>query len=359
MERGLSLSQLAHKLAEQEREKHDFIAPTKLAAMSTDATQVAILENVGTTEEEYGNPYEVGELAHDQIAARLQIPTKFYRRMRQDHPEILAGTVNHLWQHEPAEAMFRTLGGRVRAVLSDRYNRIENGDIARVVLPVLMDKANELRPIACEVTEKRLYMQFVSERVKGDVKVGDAVQAGVTISNSETGHGAVSVRAMVWRLWCKNGAIAPDGNFRAHHVGRRIGADEDLNDIFADDTRRADDTAIMLKVRDHVKAALDEVQFGKRLDKLRALTEGPKLADPVAAVKVLSKKLEFSDAEGTDILRQLIEGADITPYGVMNAVTFQAHATPSFDRAIEFEAAGGKLLEFSRADWKEITEAKQ
>lgn len=360
MERGLSLAQLAQKLAEQEAQKHDFIASTSLAAMSTDANLIAVQETIdGEGNRDYGKPFEVNDLAHDQIAARLQIPAKFYRRMRHDHPEVLAGTVNHLWAAEPADAMFRTMNGRVRAVLSDRYNRIENGEIARVVLPVLMDKGNELRPVACEVTERRLYMQFVSERVKGDVKVGDTVQAGVTISNSETGHGAVSVQAMAWRLWCKNGAIAPTGNFRVHHVGRRISAEEDLNSIFSDETRRADDTALMLKVRDTVLAALDEVHFAKQIEKLQALATGAKLADPVAAVQVLSKKMDFSDTEGTDILRQLIEGADLTPYGVLNAVTFQAHAAPSFDRAIDFEAAGGKMIEFTKADWKEITEAKQ
>jgi len=39
-----------------------------------------------------------------------------------------------------------------------------------------------------------------------------------------------------------------------------------------------------------------------------------------------------------------------------NAIT-QAHTVPSYDRAVEFEQTGDRLIDLSRNDWREILEA--
>ena len=56
---------------------------------------------------------------------------------------------------------------------------------------------------------------------------GDIVQAGVMISNSEVGLGAVSIQPLVYRLVCTNGMIVNDMGERRHHVGRQAKAVED------------------------------------------------------------------------------------------------------------------------------------
>ena len=248
--------------------------------------------------------------------------------------------------------MLRTLGGDLRAFLSDRYQRIDNAEIAEVVLPVLAD-IPDVRIVSSEVTDRRLYIQAVSPRTEGEVKRGDVVQAGVVVSNSEIGMGSVSVSALIWRLICGNGLISSD-KFRAYHVGRQVADSEAL---WADDTRKADDRAVLLKVRDMVRQAVDAVKFRERIAQMTGLVTANVTGDPAKAVEVLAKTIGATDAERGGILASLIRGGDLSAWGLLNAVTAQAHDVASYDRAVEFEAAGGQLLDLPSNEWRRILEA--
>ncbi len=359
MKTGLSLNELAAKITAMQALKRDFIAPTETLTMQVQRNErfrgddqapaptiVLELPREGT--------FPILETAHDQIGARLNIPSKYYDRMRTSAPDLLATNVNAWFRHAPEKRMVRTLGGDARAFLSNRYQRIENEEIANVALPVLMD-IPEVKIVSCEVTDRRMYIQATTPRVVGEVKRGDVVQAGVIISNSEIGHGAVSVSPMIYRLVCLNGMVCPDGKLRGYHVGGRVDSSEEL---WADDTRRADDRAILLKVRDTVRAAVGEATFADRLAKMRGLTDARVTGSPEKAIEVLAQKLpNISDTEQGSILRALIQGADLSAWGMLNAVTAAAHDAKSYDRAVEFESMGGALLELPATEWKRVLEA--
>ena len=57
------------------------------------------------------------------------------------------------------------------------------------------------------------------------------------------------------------------------------------------------------------------------------------------------------------MLRALVSGADLTGYGLVNAVTHYSQQVEDYDRATEFEALGGKLIELSAPEWKGLAEA--
>jgi len=348
MQTGLQLPDLARRLHELRERKHDFIAPTNaLQAVPVDgAVKIHVPER--------GESFALRQSAHDQIAGVLGIPGKYYNRMRADAPELLAANINEWLGRSTDRRMVRTIGGEMRALLSDRYQRIENEEIAAAVLPILMSTPG-IEVTSCQVTDQRMYIQATTPAVRGDVRVGDTVQAGVAISNSEIGQGAVSIRAMIWRLVCKNGAIAPDGRFAARHVGRRISADDDLNAIFSDEAKAADDRAILLKARDVVRASLDEAQFGKTLEKLRGLTE-PKIGgDPNRTIEVLAQKVGITEKERGGLLSALISGGDTSAWGLINAVISLAHGG-DYDRAVELEQIGGSMIDLSAREWREILE---
>lgn len=90
---------------------------------------------------------------------------------------------------------------------------------------------------------------------------------------------------------------------------------------------------------------------------MQGLTESHVTGNPANVVEVLAKKVNASLDEQGGILRALIEGGDLSAWGLLNAVTAQAHTARSYDRAVEFEAAGGQLLDLSPKDWKEVLEA--
>lgn len=347
MMKGLTLKQLTERVFGDRELKRDYITDTRMAHMLVQGDGKLALRIKDEGE------FPMRPLAHDQLGARLKIPAAYYDRMLRDDPELLATNVNSWMTRNPETRMVRTFAGDARAILSDRYQRIDHHEIAEVALPILA-KIPDAQFVSSEITEQRMYIQVVSPRVKGEVAVGDAVQAGVIISNSEVGAGAVKVQRLVWRLRCKNGMVCPDGSFRAYHVGRQI---EDNADLWRDDTRKAEDRAILLKVRDMVTAAVDQTKFDEQLIRMRALTSVKVTGNPVKAVEVLAQKIGMSEAEQGGILRSLIDGGDLTAWGVLNAVTAQAHTATNYDRAVDLETAGGALLAMERDAWKEVLEA--
>ena len=87
------------------------------------------------------------------------------------------------------------------------------------------------------------------------------------------------------------------------------------------------------------------------------MTEGKIVGDPAKAVEVLARKVGANETEKGGILRSLIEGGDLSRWGIVNAITHQAHEAVTYDRAVEFEAMGGMLVELPRDEWKEGREA--
>jgi len=347
MMKGISLVELATKIEANKAHKKDFLAPTTGLRMLTEG-----VEQPELVIPDQGH-FPIQPVAHTQLAEYLGIPGRYYDKMREQTPALLAENVNTWLSTRKDTRMVRTLRGNARAFLSNSYNRIEHEEISEVALPVLL-KVPGISVVSAEITERRLYIQATTDRIQGEVKKGDVVQAGVVISNSEIGYGAVSVAAMDWRLWCLNGAIAAN-KFRAYHVGRRI---EDNAALWSQETLRADDRAVLLKVRDMVAAAVDAVQFNLRLDRMKELAGEAKVTgDPATVVKVLATKVGASEGEQGSILRSLIEGGDLSAWGLINAVTAQAHTARSYDRAVEFEVAGGSLIDLPNTAWKEILAA--
>lgn len=358
MLKGLTLRELGLKINEQRKLAKDFIVPNDRLTMD-------IVENTGRLVPML-NLHGAGEenklitpLAHDQIGGYLGIPGRYYDRMLAEHPELLAENVNTWLQtrkknEEPEKRMVRTMGPSARAFLSNRYQRIDNWEILEVALPILMQLPN-VKIVSCEATEKRLYIQAVTPAVEGEIKKGDVVQAGVIISNSEVGCGSVSVSSVIWRLVCLNGMKGMD-RLRANHIGRAV---EDSEQLWSDDTRRTDDRLVLMKVRDMVKAAVDVTRFNKNIERLRELSGVEiKASSVVSAIEVLAPKIGANESEKNGILAALIEGKDLSAWGLINAVTAQAHTAGNYDRAIDIEQMGGDMLNFSPRDWKQIVEAE-
>lgn len=252
--------------------------------------------------------------------------------------------------------MLRTLDGSVRAVLSDRYRRLDNFELAESVLPILQ-QVPELRFESMELTETRMYLKCVTPRLSCEMAPGDIVQAGVVISNSEVGLGMLSIQPLLYRLVCRNGLIAADRALRKTHVGRAVGQDEEPGQVFQDDTLRADDRAFFLKVRDVVQATVSEGTFQQVAHKLRHTRGIPISGNPVRSIEVLGQRHSLNEGERAGVLRHLISGGDLSGYGLVNAVTHFSQEVVSYDRATELEALGGKLIDQSASDWKALAQA--
>lgn len=352
MKQGKSLEELAAELTRQNAQKRDFIADTRELHM-TDGLQV-LIGGSGAARAEAGQPggYEATTHAHHQIAERAGIPTKYYDRMRAEAPQLLARNVNHWWDTNPERRMVRTLDGRARAFLSSKFRPLDNFDLMEAILPALLQGG--CRVESCEVTEARLYLKVVSERITDQVSVGEIVQGGLSISNGETGCGALNIELLLWELRCKNGMIA-SRLARKAHLGRAQ-TDVSAVELWTDKTRQITDAAFWAQVRDTVRGSLQDESFRAVLDGVKRAAGQP-FANPVKAVEVLAKVAGLTEAEGGGILKHLAEGGEMHRWGLARAVTRYAQDVESYDRATELERLGGQVIELPPTDWQRMAEA--
>ena len=80
-------------------------------------------------------------------------------------------------------------------------------------------------------------------------------------------------------------------------------------------------------------------------------------ARDVATVEVLANRYTLNDTERAGVLRHLIIEGDLSGYGLVNAVTHYSQDVEDYDRATEFEALGGKLIELAPTEWKGLAHA--
>ena len=120
----------------------------------------------------------------------------------------------------------------------------------------------------------------------------------------------------------------------------------------------ADDRAFFLKVRDVVQAAVSEATFRQTAQKLQRTLNIPLTGDPVQTVEVLAQRYTLNEQERSGVLRHLITGGMHCPaYGLVNAVTHFSQEVEDYDRATEFEALGGRLIQLAPADWQGLAQA--
>lgn len=268
MKTGRNLQEVLVELDRQNKAKQDFISPAQGMRLREDGHTFEL--NHLTTDRQM--TFGTTSLFHRQVASALGIPAKYYDLMQSQKPELLAENVNAWFADRTSSYMVRSMdygsGQVARALLSERYRRIDNMEIATSVLPLFAGN-DQYEVMSCEVTENRLYLKVVNHRLEMEVRKGDIVQAGVMISNSEVGLGAVSIQPLVYRLVCTNGMVVNDMGERRHHVGRQAKAVEDSFTLYSDETMEAEDKAFLLKLRDTTMAAIDEARFTQVVGRLQ------------------------------------------------------------------------------------------
>lgn len=357
MKSGRTLVDLAAEITRQAEAKRDFIAPTEKLKMVTAAPAPGSAVSIQIPSDKSGAVLDLPatDYAHGQIAERLGIPVKHYRRLQTEMPDVLANEVNAFWERQPARSMVRTLDGRVRGVLSDRYRLLDNYQVLNAGLEALQS-VGEMVPQSMEVTEQKLYLKATFPMVRAEVKLGDVVEAGIVLSNSEIGAGAARVEPMVFRLVCLNGMIAGKG-LAQYHVGKARGGDFDGEINYETDTLMAQNHAFLLALRDAIRTSVSHKGFEKVVGRLK-IAAGLEIAAPVSeVVELTAQKFNLATTEREGVLEHLLRGGDLSQWGLVNAVTRASQDVPDYDRATELEAVGGKIIELGPADWVGIAHA--
>lgn len=356
MKKGKEITELGLLLDQQLPLKHDYIVDSRrLELVPKDHGVLLDLQTNDDVREELG----LTDIAHRQLGEALNIPAKYYGRMLTDAPALLSENANYWFAHQPKTRMVRTLAGNARAFLSNKYARVDNYDVFKAVLPILGSLPG-IQFESCELTESNMYIKAVNPRLQADVSVGDTVQAGVLISNSEIGMGTVTVTPLIFRLVCTNGMVVNDGGIKRRHVGRTIELDDNFS-LFSDATKKAEDTAFLMKIRDVVKVAADEARFHSVVDRMKqAKDTGMTTRNIPGVVELAARHFSITEDETKGVVGHLLNDGDgYSLYGLANAITAQAQEVSSYDRSTELEKTGYDVMTMPSSVWRQINNAAE
>lgn len=351
MKKGITLNELAIEIARQKSAMADYmVEPSRLQMdIIDDDLKIRVLDNDGN---DRISPLDIGVYAHRQIGSYLSIPQAYYDLMKEKNPKLLGINVNDWLGQSTDRRMLRTLDGEARAFLSDRYKRIDNYDIAQVTLPII-SQIPDVQIVSCNLTPGKMYIKAINPRLFDNVVPGDTVQAGIIISNSEVGLGAVNIQPLVYRLVCENGMVVNDAVTRKTHLGPTISEDNIF--YYSKETVEADDKAFILKIQDTVRAAVDEAKFRVVVEQMRTAKEARmNTANVPEFVRLASRNFGITESEEKGVLQHLIEGNDLSLYGLSNAVTRYSQDVESYDRATDLEGIGYKILTMPTKQWNRI-----
>ena len=366
MKNGKTLVELATEIQRQTAAKRDFYASTENLSYQPDVDSDARSSLGAIRFTSKGEEFTARPTKHciRQIGEHTGIPARYVERMAAGNQELLAHNINHWFKKEPSKRMLRTIMNgdqTARAFLSDRYRPLDNNDLAEIALPKLIESGCQV--LSTEITETRLYIQAATPRMELDINAfrqsgkklseADPVQAGVVISNSEVGAGTLRVEPMLYRLVCLNGLITAQA-IKRYHVGRRMDVFLELEsaaEYFTDATREADDRAFWMKVRDVISGVFNVEKFQSLVEKFAStgnitLENGAK-----NSVNEITNRFKLNDTESDSVLNHLVEGGDLSLFGLVNAVTRTSSDVESYDRAIELERVGGEIIELPQTLW--------
>ena len=351
MKKGITLNELAAEIFRQKKVMEDYIVESSKLYMDAEngSPLIRIFDGEGN---DRILPLGIGVYAHRQLASYLSIPQNYYNLMLEEKPELLSVNVNEWLAGSKDRRMLRTLDGEARAFLSDRYKRIDNYDIAQATLPIISE-IPDVQIVSCNLTPGKMYIKALNPRLFDDVCPGDTVQAGIIISNSEVGLGAVNIQPLVYRLVCENGMVINDAVNRKTHLGPTISDNEIF--YYSKETVETDDKAFLLKIKDSVRAAVDETRFRMAVEDMRIAKATPmNTADVPEFVRLTGRTFGITENEEKGVLQHLIEGGDLSLYGLANAVTRFSQDVESYDRATDLESIGYKILTMPKKQWSRI-----
>lgn len=273
-----------------------------------------------------GEPELLRDRAFQQLLARV--------RYRRDHLERFPAGFQHRMLNWLIQAggnrqhiVLRTVRGHeVRALVTDSYTPFDDVDLLDAVSTVLgeqPDLAATARIAWMDLREDASHLRVVWG-TEEPLRVGDPVLRGIHISNSEVGVRSVRIEAVILRLVCFNGMLAPSskGSLVLRHVGDRerlLGAVREAVEDATLDTER-----ILAEFRQSLRVPIP---------------------DPLTFLTAVAREEPLLTQE--DLRAALFAweqaGAERTLFGVTNALSAAAQGLPG-DRRYEVEALAGRVM---------------
>lgn len=249
-----------------------------------------------------------------------------------------AAILNDIFSRAGSRHLVRTVEGKVRGVVSDKFRRID----ARPILDAALGAfgAVGLVPYDGRWLETKMEIQAIIPQLFRPAP-GELIAFGLSLRTSDYGDGAFDIRAFILRPACANGMIG-ESQLRAVHVGKRLA--EDLN--LSQKTYDLDTQTMASATNDVIRASLSPERIEARLTAMRAAHD--KEVDPARAVAALRKSMT---KEETEAVVAHFKSPDVVslPAGnnalrMANAISWLANTTKNDRRALELQELAGEWI---------------
>lgn len=324
--------------------KQDLVVPSKDIRFSrNDFGQIRL--NVGD------HDLAMTSHANAQMTGFLGIPRRFATRLEENFPDLLVHNFNTMVQKTEGRRMVRTLDGNARAIMSDSYRRIDNELVFDGMYPVLDRLGAKIE--SANVSDDYMNIQ-ATMRIEGEIRKGDVVRYGVSIRNSEIGKGALSVSPLLYRLVCTNGMVVADQQRRRAHIGGSYLNADDGWIALSSATQMLKTRAMIAELAEYLETMASKEMFEKTLNTLRDVADQELPAEPTLVVESLAARYGMNKPESESALIALAESRDYSRWGLANAVTVLANNANSYDRAMDLETLGGRVMQMNAREYGEL-----
>ena len=284
---------------------------------------------------EVGTPLALREHAFGQLCTKVGAPANYLRTLP---PKLQIANVNWGLSQKRAPALLRLAGDEVRAIVSDRYAPADDELLLEMVGDTLDRTGYRHDAMVRSVGVGAHTVIRITLPGEGKaVKVGDVIEHGVDIGNSELGLRSVQITPVTYRLVCTNGMRSwrSEASVRMRHIGDPSRLHDQLRDAipvaFAE--ARGDLDRWQRAIDVLIDSAIDEVESLRRF--------GLSAGDVRAVGNTLAQEQNLLPA-GSRSLREMLE-VESSAFDVANAITATARERATEAR-LAMEEVGHRYL---------------
>lgn len=304
--------------------------------------------------------FKLSEHAEEQLASILQVPGKYYHRCRRASMDLTVTTMNFWLNHTMEGMVVRCKGETVRAVLSPRYEIVDNVDVLQALEKVLQDY-DQWKVHQFEVTEEGMYLKVLlidqvftvrNSRLGVEYTYG----AGYMVRNSEVGLATVSVIPFVMDLQSKLVRIAAELGDDRRHVGKHKSTSQDC-EVLASGIHRFSQHRIIHQLNESINNLMESKKFYTIIQKIQ-VAEGRLIENAVRLWKGLGEMFKLSKEERgemSDIFMGLPEYTQAQVSGCFSLYAQQLRLQDKPGRAFDFEAMAYEILCLSESELRKLS----
>jgi hypothetical protein len=262
----------------------------------------------------------LSDRAITQMCGRMEIPPRYLKRKMTERAwNVVDTAIRDDLDRHGQRLLLRTIGTQIRAVLSEKYVRLNDFDVVKDVVEIVQGRT-EVRSGHLDIDGMWIKATFPDLKFTGPD--GSDYFVGMILGNSEVGDRSVSCGPFIYRKVCTNDmVIVHDEAFEHRHI-------------------YVDRAQLRFGLKKAIAAAVREGDtFADQIQMAMAAA----VEDPMDVIDQIARKARYSQKVVDTVKASYQMEPMANKWGLANAFT-RAAQTLEGDRRVEMEWLGGNLI---------------